>query len=621
MTNWADHGFDPADLEGRDGNVKVACPQCRDQHRDGRKDCSVHVGRGIWRCHACDFRGALSGRWVEEHATRSYQRPVDKIREEMTPGAVAWFRARGIDEATIKKNGVGLESRWSFETKGFVPTVLFPYRRDGELVNYKARRLAVKEFTMAPQAERILYRLDHVGPETIIVEGEIDVMSLHVCGFDRVVSVPNGAPASNARGYATLFDFLEADAERLEIVETWVLAVDSDGPGKKLEAELARRFGPERCKRANWPDGCKDANDVLLKHGAEALRACVESAKPYPIDGLFCLEDFEDLLDAMRVHGPTRGVSPGWDILANLYTIRPGEWTLVTGVPSHGKSTFLDALFAHLLTQHRWRLAICSPENQPLQRHAAGLAEKLAGKPFSGYDAMDEAGYQAAKRVLRDQVVWILPDEPTLGAVLDRAKAAVLRRGVMGVAIDPWNELSVHRPNNMSETDHISQSLTEIRRFARDKGVHIWLVAHPTKPQRGKAGEKPPVVTPYDVSGAAHWYNKADNCITVHRDPEGVSNVVEVHVQKIRFREVGQKGVARFRYDHSCGRFEPLDWEILGKVLKPTAPQAPFVPGRDDPQDRYQDDEPTTPRGDRKAAEDDLFSRALASQDDQEGDF
>jgi twinkle protein len=113
--------------------------------------------------------------------------------------------------------------------------------------------------------------------------------------------------------------------------------------------------------------------------------------------------------------------------------------------------------------------------------------------------------------------------------------------------IDPWNEVE-HLFNGLSETQYISQELTKIRRFARLNGIHIWIVAHPTKLQKNSQGKYDPP-TMYDISGGAHWRNKADNGICVYRDFE--TNQTEIIVQKIRFKEIGKLGSAKLKYTYS----------------------------------------------------------------------
>ena len=88
----------------------------------------------------------------------------------------------------------------------------------------------------------------------------------------------------------------------------------------------------------------------------------------------------------------------------------------------------------------------------------------------------------------------------------------------------------------MNEVDYISYALTEIRRFARKYKVHVYIVAHPKFMRKARDGQYP-VPTPYDVSGSAHWINKADNFLTVYRNVRLIDeNITDIHIQKIRFR-------------------------------------------------------------------------------------
>jgi twinkle protein len=148
----------------------------------------------------------------------------------------------------------------------------------------------------------------------------------------------------------------------------------------------------------------------------------------------------------------------------------------------------------------------------------------------------------------------LAPDEAlTIPALLKQAKALVARHGIRGLILDPWNEFD-HARGTTTETEYISTSLTQIRRFARNYGVHVWLVAHPQKLYRRDDGSYP-VPTPYDISGSAHWRNKADNCLAVWRDENDPDEPVHLYVQKVRFREVGKIGLVPLRWSSINGRY------------------------------------------------------------------
>jgi twinkle protein len=160
------------------------------------------------------------------------------------------------------------------------------------VVNIKFRALAEKAFARVKGAEKILYGLDDIvdGKRAVIVEGELDKLALEEAGIRDVVSVPDGAPARVKPGEPDTDDakysYIAACAEYLDRLDRVILAVDDDGPGLTLAEELARRLGKERCWRVRWPGSgdapCKDANDVLLTLGIDALRPVHRGRRAIP---------------------------------------------------------------------------------------------------------------------------------------------------------------------------------------------------------------------------------------------------------------------------------------------------------------------------------------------------
>jgi twinkle protein len=439
-----------------------------------------------------------------------------------------------------------------------VSTLQFPYFRNGEVINIKYRDFQ-KHFRMVGGAERILYGLDDVHGDTLIwVEGELDKLAVEVAGYVSCVSVPDGAPSPNTKNYQAKFEYLASAEPILAGIRKHIMAVDADPPGQKLAEELIRRLGPERCWRVQWSSECKDANEVLLSYGPEVVAECLENAQPCPIAGIITIQDLSDAIDRLYAEGLPPGVAPGWASLERCYTVRPGEVTLITGIPGHGKTGFLSALVINLARLHGWAFAICSPENLPLERYAVRLTELYTQQPFSRGPTprMTLETLQQAKAWLASHVSFLLPQEqsPTVTHILDLARTQVFRMGIKGVIIDPWNELDHSRPSHLLETEYISQALSEIRRFARQHQVHVWLVAHPTKLFKDGNGQYP-VPTAYDISGSAHWRNKADNILCIWRDVTAHDHTVQVHVQKIRFREIGQIGKVELTFDSVTGGF------------------------------------------------------------------
>ena len=558
----ADLGIDVP--PGRAGNVKALCPRCSAERKNKRDRClSVDIDEGIFHCHHCEWSGKVSGN-SNAYGSKpppAYARPTFSDGP-LDAKALAFLAQRGITEPVWRRNRLRSE-------KG---ALCYPYLRDGEVVNVKFRAPG-KRFYMAAGAELTLYGVDDIPPAGALVwvEGEMDKLAVEVAGIPACVSVPNGAPAPSEKDYTHRFDYFGPLQPRLEGVERHIIAVDADAPGQRLAEELTRRLGPERCWAVTWPDGCKDANDVLMHHGPATLRAALDAARPLPVAGLHEVDDFADEIDALYDRGLDPGEAPWPPPLSQNYRVRPGLWTLVTGMPSMGKSAVLDWMLVQLAQRCGWRIAVCSFENQPLARHAAGLMQLYVGRPFGPgpTDRMSKAELHEARDWLGRHFTFILPDEDTPGSygidgILSLARAAVVRFGIRGLVIDPWNELEHMRDRGVSETEHVNHVLTKIRRFARAHGVHVWLVAHPTKLQRDPRTGQYPVPTLSDVSGSAHFRAQCDSGSVVWRDLNNERDPVQVHVQKIRWRETGQISLTLLDFDKTTGRYYPHD-ERLGR--------------------------------------------------------
>ncbi|WOL15880.1 hypothetical protein Cni_G24661 [Canna indica] len=456
---------------------------------------------------------------------------------------IEYFAERMISKETLRRNSVK-QRKYNDQI-----AIAFPYIKNGALVSCKYRAVS-KKFWQETGTERIFYGLDDIkqASDIIIVEGEMDKLSMEEAGYRNCVSVPDGAPAQVSKEIPieekdTKFQYLWNCKEYLEKASRIILATDADRPGQALAEELARRLGRERCWRVNWPkknatEACKDANEVLMYFGPDALRKVVENAELYPIRGLFQFSNFFHEVDAYyhQSHGFELGVSTGWRALDEFYNVVPGELTVITGVPNSGKSEWIDALMCNINESHEWKFALCSMENK-VRDHARKLLEKHIKKPFfnarygESTERMSVQELEQGKKWLNGTFYLIRCEDdslPSIKWVLNLAKAAVLRYGVRGLVIDPYNELDHQRTPNQTETEYVSQMLTKIKRFAQHHLCHVWFVAHPRQLQNWGGG--PPNL--YDISGSAHFINKCDNGIVIHRNRDenaGPLDRVQVH--------------------------------------------------------------------------------------------
>lgn len=554
--SFTDHGIY---VKEASGHTRTICPECSPGRRKSTDPClSVDTDNGLWFCHHCGWSGALNNGYKHEEIKTHFQKPEYRWTD-LPANVVEWFKRRGIDEYTLKQNQIGYGQ--SFKD---AKAIQFPYFRNGEVVNIK-HRTKDKRFRQEKNAEKCLYRFDEIakGGETLIItEGEVDALSFQAAGFNRVCSIPDGAPSAEAKEYRTKFDFLKSAEEIVAQYPKVIIATDGDEPGRVAEKELARRIGIEKCYRVEYPAGCKDANDVLVKLGKDGVSALVNKAQQFPIEGVFSIGDLKGDLEDLYDRGVNRGYPTGWETLNDYYTVKPGELCIITGIPGSGKSEWLDALQVNLIASQDLRFAVCSPENWPPERHAQKYLEKVISRPFGRHgferERMHKSEIAAALQQIRKHVFFIMPPEMiTIDVILEKTKQAIFRHGVNGLVIDPWNEIEHTMERGQREDLYISQQLSKLRRFARKHQINVWLVAHPQKLQKDKdtGTYKPP--TMYEISGGAQWRNKADVGICVHR-PNYENDETEVYIQKIRFKEVGRIGKVTLKYNRDTGEYRDI---------------------------------------------------------------
>jgi twinkle protein len=278
-------------------------------------------------------------------------------------------------------------------------------------------------------------------------------------------------------------------------------------------------------------------------------------------------ENIDNLVDLYRKGLPGYSLT-GWYFLDRHYRVGPSQFTVVTGVPSHGKSEWLDALIVNLLDRpcndKRWRFLICSPENWPLAMHQAKILEKVGRRRFWGSDGpsrMTEEEVRLLSAQLDERMTFATMGQgETFADLITKVHEVVVSEPEYqwGVVLDPWNTLEHRRPAHLSETEYISEALSYAIWVTRETGMHLWIVAHPTKLQLLRDGSTP-VPTLYDISGSAHWTNKCDNGIVIWRNVEDErSSAVEVYIRKVRFRHYGRYGKVTLQYDTSTGTYKDL---------------------------------------------------------------
>jgi len=436
--------------------------------------------------------------------------------------------------------------------------IAIPYYDEGKRVGTKYRTVAgSKLFTQAPGSQQILYNIDALrdpelaGYPLVITEGEMDAHAAIQSGYLKTVSVPGGAPPSDDGGDGPKWHFIEHAAELLKKEKLIILAVDGDASGAVLQQGLIRRLGRSRCQVVEYPIGSKDLNDVLREHGELAVRKTLATATYCQVPGLLRLRQIPE---------PPRREATSTFIAGTALDphlkIRQGDLVVVTGVPGHGKSSFVANLVCNLAWFKQTVSAICSME-QPVVPDLR--------RTFRSYRAeclerdMGEDQKQDADQWINDKFLFIQQQEDvdmTLDWVLERFTTAVVRCHAQVLVIDPWNEISVSdQPDGWTTEQWISQSLRRIKQFARQHNVTVIIVAHPKKIARLRDG-KIPKPTMWDIADSASWFNRCDVGIVIHRPRPQDDQTTEISVEKSRDHySIGVPGTVTLKWEMHASRF------------------------------------------------------------------
>lgn len=465
----------------------------------------------------------------------------------MTINATAsdWLESRGIDVELAAK--LGLES-CKFPGTGN-EAIRLPYVVGDSVVNHKYRQLQTKDHRQDKDATKCFWNYNALvdpalaNEPLIITEGEWDAIIAMQCGYARVVSVPDGAPAQSVESEESRkYSYLEHAKSALRDVKEIIIASDEDEAGINLLTDLSVRIGKAKCKWLRYPKGCKDLNEAFLKYGERGVHETIRRAEWCKVDGIYRMSELPPYNDR-------QGHTTGMGFLDPHYRVRMGDFCVITGIPGYGKTTFANDLACRMATKHGWTIAICSPEQHPQSDHRRALREWYCGRPacYIPPDSLREADEWIDRHF-----VFIVPgddDLPTLEWTLDKCAAAVIRYGARVVIIDPWNELDHDRPRDMSLTEYTGRAIKEFKLLARKLDVHVQIIAHPTKLG---GGEMPSL---YSISDSAHWANKADIGIVIHRDSPD-ETLTQIIVKKSRYHDqIGRPGTVWAHYDTATRRF------------------------------------------------------------------
>lgn len=547
------------------GTEKVKCPQCVDRRTNkADKSLSVNHDSGLAKCHYCD---AVSIRDKESpsFAKKDYVLPPQTWQNftSLSDNLVKWCASRKIRQETLIHFGVSEEKYYQPAHGKEVNNIVFNYFEGGEVVNKKYRS-GDKKFTQSKGGKPILYNIESAigSKELWIVEGEFDALALYEVGISNVVSIPNGANNSD--------DFWINSEVYLRDVEKFIIGTDKDAKGIEVREQIAQRLGRYRCEFVEWKG--KDANDDLVSGD---LRESIKGRKRFPVGGTFSVDDlYEDILDIYDNGLPKtlRVENPCFGILNDVWTTMRGHLVTTTGIPSHGKSSFVEWYALNLVRDHNMKLSFFSPEHSPMALHQSRLMERVVGKRFFGSQRMDKSAVQRYKSWAKERIYLTGAENgefPTWNWLFEKFKEQLYSFGIDIFIVDAFNKLDFDEKGD--DLRNIRKVLTKLTMFAQMHNVLIFLVAHPTKMKKKEDGTYD-VPTLYDVSGSADFRNQTHDGITIHRffeTPEQEGSTLFVNT-KTKFDFQGEIGKEiKLKWDKENGRYyaqnyhpDKTDWTL-----------------------------------------------------------
>ena len=498
----------------------------------------------------------------------------------------AWMKQKADDQKSEDPHGVQL-----------VPAIAYCNYLDGRIINVKFRSIqpdpitgewSKQFFQVSPTKPCAPYGIDSINPlrpdaehiqRLIITEGEKDRLTLLSCGFPYVLSIANGANTDIEESH--------------EAFETWILQAqeivvcgDSDRPGRGLVGQLIARY-QARAKVAVLPRGKKDISEAYAAFGAEEVRRIILEAQLVGEADIFDLADNTDnILDILMGnydHGYDVGMGEKTDRI--FHPTSEGGLIILTGIPTSGKTDFLNCLMAHLMYHCQKRVAFFSFEKPIKGKHVREIARIALG--VENTENMDGTETPESAREVNRQALNYLSrhmiDFDTKTRLPDSDYIIAMAEGVMlkkqqpldYLVIDPYVFINMTEGGSRAtETEKVRLMLTKLQAWSRTR--HIWtvVVAHP-RIQNKEGSQDFPDLNIYSIAGSAQWANLADFLMTVRRvnKPEEGKQYSIVEMLKVRDQEFCQPGKVMY-VRQPCGRYDERESEadciaeaMMGKVL------------------------------------------------------
>jgi len=535
------------------GKEKLRCSAC-DNTRTDKKDKSLAINHdeGFGKCMYCN---ALTFRDSNKQVTNKIYKFPKQDWQNFTDISDNWVKlieGRKISQIAIRELGITEEMFYQPKRQKEVCNLVFNYFEGSQIVNKKYRDSG-KGFTQSAGGKPIFYNINSIigEKEAYIVEGEFDVLAMHEHGIKNVVSVPNGANDND--------DYWANSEPYLKGIDKFIIAVDNDDKGRILKDKIAQRLGRYRCEFIEFVN--KDANGDLI---AGILGESIQSVKRFPVSGTFTVSDLYDGIMDLYDNGLPDTIYPKhtcFGSLKEIFSVMEGHLVTTTGIPSHGKSSFMEWYVLNLIHDYDMKASFFSPEHSPMSLHQTTLMQKVIGKNF--WKGVGDIPRMTREDVARyrgwaDEKLYLTAPDNGDGAtwdwIFEKFKEQMYSFGVNIFVIDAFNKLQLPKGNRKDEIDAV---LTRLTGFAQANNVIVFLIAHPTKMNQKEDGTYEEC-TLYHVSGSADFRNQTHDGNGIYRyfdtaEEKGYTEFTNLKT-KMNFQgEIGAK--VGYEYDTVNGRY------------------------------------------------------------------
>lgn len=554
------------------------CPKCQGGAGHDRDTFSVNLGSGAFKCFraSCNYHG----HFVELARDFDYRletepvkifRPMPQPKEPIAPNqtAIDYLASRGISRAVTE--------RYEITTRKDNPYVIaFPFFDDSSVLQFaKYRNTKFKKGDKGckewceKDTKPILFGMKQCrGFERLIItEGQLDSLSVIEAGLTNAVSVPNGA-----LGFTWLPHCWDWISKFKEVV---VFGDCEGGKMTLLDTLKARLTIPVKAVRLQDYLGEKDANAILMKFGAEAVRIAVENAEPPKIENVKDLSTVRtvNINDLDKI--PT-GIDDVDRVIGGLVM---GQVVLLTGKAGEGKSTFMSQLVCAALDSGE---SVFAYSGELADFHFKRWIDfQLAGAENieESVNRYGDKVYSISEETVKQIGNWYkgrafiydndyIPDgKQELESLLDTVEKVIKQYGCRLVCID--NLMTAMDAASDKDKLYLAQGafVGRLKKLAQKYQVVIILVAHPRKSRDGFSND--------DVSGSSDITNKVDVVLAYQRAPAGsaANSVLQITKNRLFGRlKTGDDGI-RLMYSEKTKRIfsmqdtKPKRYGWLNKVF------------------------------------------------------